>query len=84
MFIVLAGTALFFFTLTRGGLILRTVASQADSAAAHVYPNLLEHAPDPAGRLAADLAAIPAVSLRPPGVGHHEQAAPDDLRGERC
>jgi signal transduction histidine kinase len=38
LFIVLAGTALFFFTLTRGALILRTVAGQADSAAAHVYP----------------------------------------------
>ena len=38
LFIVLAGTALFFFTLTRGALILRTVAGKADSAAAHVYP----------------------------------------------
>ena len=38
LFIVLASTALFFFTLTRGALILRTVAGKADSAAAHVYP----------------------------------------------
>jgi ubiquinone/menaquinone biosynthesis C-methylase UbiE len=35
---MLAGTALFFFTLTRGALLLRGVTSGASDHAAHVYP----------------------------------------------
>ena len=38
VFLVLAGTALFFFTLTRGALILRSITGKAHDAAAHVYP----------------------------------------------
>lgn len=38
VFLVLAGTALFFFTLTRGALILRSATGRATDAAAHVYP----------------------------------------------
>ena len=36
--LVLAGTALFFFTLTRGALILRGAMGAAGDDAAHVYP----------------------------------------------
>jgi ubiquinone/menaquinone biosynthesis C-methylase UbiE len=35
---VLAGTAIFFFTLTRGALIVRSAFSASRNAAAHVYP----------------------------------------------
>lgn len=36
--VLLAGTALFFFTLTRGALIARRVLSKPDTDASHVYP----------------------------------------------
>ena len=38
LFLVLVGTALFFFTLTRGALILRSITGRTHNAAAHVYP----------------------------------------------
>lgn len=36
--VLLTGTALFFFTLTRGALILRRVLARPDHDASHVYP----------------------------------------------
>ncbi len=38
LFFVLAATALFFFTVTRGALLMRGVMAGSDSDAAHVYP----------------------------------------------
>lgn len=38
LMVVLTGTGLFFFTLTRGALIVRQVLSRTDNDAAHVYP----------------------------------------------
>jgi SAM-dependent methyltransferase len=38
VFIILSGTALFFFTLTRGALIVRGALSKTLDDAAHVYP----------------------------------------------
>jgi SAM-dependent methyltransferase len=38
VFVVLASTALFFFTLTRGALVMRSVMGQLTHDAAHVYP----------------------------------------------
>jgi len=36
--VLLTGTALFFFTLTRGALIYRRVVAKGDHAASHIYP----------------------------------------------
>ncbi len=38
IFVVLSSTALFFFALTRGTLIMRSALGQSQSDAAHVYP----------------------------------------------